>query len=107
VDLNTGPFLGVFIGIISGTVALLLLKTADTASIKSLPSLLTLTVKLLAIPAFAIGGTWMVKSIPNLNWDKISDHYIISLSITFVVIVSFPISRWIVRVGRELGQGPG
>lgn len=106
-NLNTGLFLGVLIGIINGTVALLLLKTADTASMKSLPSLLTLTVKLLSIPTFVLGGTWMASSIPNLNWDRISDHYIMSLVITFVLIVSYPISRWIVRVGRELGQGTG
>lgn len=106
-DLNTGFFLGVLIGIISGIVALLLLKTADTASMKSLPSLLKLTAKLLAIPPFVFCGTWMVSSIPNLNWDRISDQYIRSLVITFVLIVSYPISRWIVRVGRELGQGAG
>lgn len=102
----TGIAIGILIGIISGTVALVLLKTANTASIKSATSLIAITTELLAIPTFWFGGPWVASDFLNLvELDKIINSYIVSLATTFIVVVIYPIGRWIIQLAKELGQG--
>ncbi len=102
----TGIAIGILIGIVSGAVALVLLKTANTASIKNVSSLVAVTTEILAIPTFWFGGPWIATDLLKLvELDKIINPYIVTLATTFVVIVIYPIGRWIIQLARELGQG--
>ena len=78
-----GISLGVLIGIITGIVALLLLRTASRASIGQIKAVLAITAELLAIPTFWFGGPWITAEIVRLvSFDEMKEPYIISLNIT-------------------------
>ena len=96
-----GLAIGLLIGLITGTVFLLLLKTANQASEKGV-SIVTLISQILAIPTFWFGGPWlttnMLSSIP-FNIDR----YLLSLVAVFSLISLYPAARWIIHLGEQFG----
>ncbi|MCI0723057.1 MAG: hypothetical protein L0338_29460 [Acidobacteria bacterium] len=105
-DIIVGSALGLLIGVVSGTVALVLLKTVNTAKLKDVSSLVTLTSEMLAIPTFWFGGPWVSATLLKLvSLERIINPYIIAVAISFTLIVSYPVFRWIVHLGAELGRG--
>jgi hypothetical protein len=104
--LIVGLVLGVLIGVITGTVFLLLLKTAVGISEKGSSSILTLTSELLAIPTFWFGGPWLTgKLLVDARPAKMLNPYVISLTIIFLVMASYPAGRWIIHMGKTIGRG--
>jgi hypothetical protein len=100
-----GVALGILIGVTSGVVALVLLRTANTASVKDVSSIVALTSQMLAIPTFWFGGPWVSTELFHLvSLDAIINPYIVSLAITFTFLVAYPIFRWVVQLGEELGR---
>lgn len=100
-----GVALGILIGVTSGIVALVLLKTANKVKVKDVSSIVTLTSEILAIATFWCGTPWVpTKLIPLVSLAGMINPYIISVAITFTLIVAYPIFRWIIRLGAELGQ---
>jgi hypothetical protein len=100
-----GIALGLLISLISGAVALVLLKTANKASLKDVSSLVALTSEILAIPTFWFSGAWLTgRLLKDIAPDKIMAPYSISLAVSFTLIVGYPIFRWIVSLGEQLGR---
>jgi hypothetical protein len=67
-----GAAIGVLIGIITGLVALLLLKTAFAGSERDLSSILAVTSESLAIPAFWFAGPWLTgRVLSDLDWSNL------------------------------------
>jgi len=100
-----GIALGLLIGVLSGTVALVLLKTLRTASLKDISSVVTLTSEMLAIATFWFGGDWVSTSLLKLLTCELIIHpYLIALFISFTGIVIYPLFRMIVRLGEDLGR---
>lgn len=103
-----GLALGFLIGIISGTVFLLLLKTAVSAPHKGASSILTLTAELLAMPTFWFGGPWLTTSLLELvHLQDLINPYVGSLAVTFSIISLYPAARWIIQLGEEFGKRHG
>ena len=96
--LALGTWIGILIGIISGAVAIILLRTIIRVSIKKIRTILTLIAEFLAIPAFMWGG----HKIPMSDFDL--GKYAESLTITFGIIVIYPLFRLIIKLGEELGK---
>jgi len=100
-----GVALGSLIGITSGVVALVLLKTANTASVKDVSSIVALTSEILAIPTFWLGGPWVsTKLFQLVPFAGMIDSYIASVAIAFTLLVAYPIFRWVIQLGAELGR---
>jgi hypothetical protein len=100
-----GLALGLLIGIISGTVFLLLLKTAVSASDKSTSSIVTLTTELLAIPTFWFGGPWLASELLRLvPKQELLNPYVGSLAVTFCAFSIYPATRWILKLGEDFGK---
>jgi hypothetical protein len=100
-----GLALGLLIGIISGTVFLLLLKTAVSASNNAASSIMTLTAELLAMPTFWFGGPWLTTKLLELvPLPDLINPYVGSLAITFSVISLYPATRWILQLGEDFGK---
>ena len=98
-----GLFIGVLIGVISGMVTLLLLRTATGASIKEVKAIIAITAEFLAIPTFWFGGPWVTTALLNLvPLTKFLNPYIISLTISYLIIVFYPIFRWIIKFADDL-----
>ncbi len=106
--MSAGLALGILIGIISGIVFLLLLKTADRLTKGDAKAILAFTAELLAIPTFMLGGPWITGSLLQVvPLPDLINPYLNSLVITFPVILIYPAGRWIIRSGQELGRGSG
>lgn len=104
-ELVAGVALGLLIGITSGVVALVLLRTATNASAKEVSSIVAVTSEILAIPTFWFGGPWVsTKLFGLLSLAGIINPYIVSLALSFAVLVGYPIFRWVARLGAELGR---
>jgi len=103
-----GVALGLLIGVISGIVFLLLLKTAVGTVSKGAPAILTLTSELLAIPAFWFGGPWFTTKLLSLvPLPDLINPYVVSLAVTFSLISLYPAGRWIIRLGEDFGKSGG
>ena len=103
--LVAGVALGILIGVTSGAVALVLLKTANTASVKDISSIVTLTSEILAIPTFWFGGPWVSTTLFRLiPLAGMINPYIVSVAISFTLLVAYPIFRWVIQLGAELGR---
>lgn len=100
-----GIAIGILIGVTSGVVALVLLKTANTASVRDVSSIVALTSEILAIPTFWFGGpfvsTTLFKLVPLAG---MINPYIVSVAISFTLLVAYPIFRWVIQLGTELGR---
>jgi hypothetical protein len=103
--LVAGVALGILIGVTSGIVALVLLKTANKASVKDVSSIVALTSEILAIPTFWFGGPWVSASLFGLvPLAGMINPYIVSVLFSFTLLVAYPIFRWVVQLGAELGR---
>jgi hypothetical protein len=106
--LGVGLALGFLIGIISGTVFLLLLKTAVSASDKGASSIVTLIAQLLAIPTFWTGGPWLTtKLLESVQVQDLINPYVGSLAVTFCLFSLYPAARWIIQLGEDFGRRRG
>ena len=100
-----GIGIGILIGIITGTVALIIIRTVNKKSLRSLTNIVSLTSELLAIPTFWFGGPWLTTDVIKLfDLKNIINPYIIALAVTFSLIIAYPIARLTIQLGKELGQ---
>ncbi len=97
---------GFLIGVISGIVFLLLLKTANRMSGQGV---LTFATQLLAIPTFGgvESGSPPVGCLVLCSPKGILKPYLVALAFTFAGISAYPAFRWIVQIGEELGERQG
>ena len=101
-----GIVLGLLIGVVTGTVFLLLLKSGRLPA--STQKLVTLTGELLAIPTFMVGGPWLSTSILKLvELKDFINPYLISLVTCFFLFCGYPAIRWISELADELGRPRG
>lgn len=99
---NVGIALGILIGAVTGLVVVLILKTGTHAS--KLSDIKLVIPEFLSIPTFWFGGPWLTTSLLELiELNDILDLYILSLTCTFVLVISFPAFRFIVNAGEEIG----
>ena len=101
-----GFAIGFLIGLVTGTVFLLLLKSANEASEKGV-SIVKLTSEILAIPTFWFGGPWLsTKMLKDVSMDTLINPYLISLAAVFSLISLYPAARWIIHLGEQFGAKP-
>jgi hypothetical protein len=102
-DVIVGLAIGLLIGVITGTVFLLLLKTANRPSEKGV-SIATLTSGILAIPTSWFGGPWLTSGMLRLvPMKELINPYLISLATVFSLISLYPAARWIIQLGEQFG----
>ena len=101
-----GIFLGLLIGIISGVVMIKLLTMLKNTEKQS--NNIIVIGELLAIPTFWFGGPWLTTSfLMDVKLNDILETYIISLAFTFLLVCLFPLTRYIIRMGNEIGKIEG
>jgi hypothetical protein len=99
-----GIVVGLLIGVISGTVFLLLLRSANLPT-TSAEKLVSLTAELLAIPTFWFGGKWVSTSLlKQAEQSDFINPYVVSLAVCFFLFCSYPAFRWIGSLANELGN---
>lgn len=97
--------LGLLIGVLTGLVVLLLIRTAWRTSRISLKSLGALVGQFLSIPTFWLGGPWISGSfLKGENFTEILPYYAVSLACTFSLIAAYPLLRIVISLGRDIGR---
>jgi len=103
--LVAGSALGVLIGLVSGIVFLLLLKTAVGNPDRGIASLAKITGQILAIPTFWFGGPWLTGSVLKaVVLSEVINPYVVSLALVFAAISAYPAARWIIHLGEDFGK---
>lgn len=97
-----GISLGVLIGIVTGVVMILLINAATQTKIKT-KDIITLIGEFLSIPTFWFGGPWLTTSMLKIvNLNDILQSYMLSLVLTFVLVILNSLIRFIIRKGNEI-----
>jgi len=101
-----GISLGLLIGLITGAVVALLLRTAgDEKNQKDVKAILSVVAELLAIPTFWFGGSWLTtRMLGAIDVTNILPFYMTSLVCTFTAIAIIPIKDLVIRTGRQSGK---
>jgi hypothetical protein len=103
-----GTGVGLLIGVVGGTVFLLLLRTSTRLK-NSVQQVVTLTGAILALSTFFLGGSWagstLLKQINPSDLPQFINAYIISVACSFFLFCSYPAFRWIKSLADELGSG--
>jgi len=79
------------------------------ASITDAKSVKMLSAQLITVMTVVAGASFLVQSdlFPEEAVNEIASYYFYSLAITFLVLLSYPLYRWIYKLGQELGELKG
>jgi hypothetical protein len=103
--MNIGITLGFLIGLVTGAVVILLLRTAMVQDAKDIKAILSIVGELLAIPTFWFGGPWLTtKMLVSINVGETLPSYMAALVCTFTLVALYPIVRLVIRTGSQIGQ---
>lgn len=99
---EVGIPLGVLIGLISGVTFLKFLGTLRDAV--GLQAVLPIAAELFALPVFWFGGQWIPTEMINaVELSQIISSYVGALAVTFTLMSIIPLSRYVIRMGNEIG----
>lgn len=102
---EVGIPLGILIGLISGAVANLLIRTGWRAH--DAKGALQIVGQLLAIPTFWFGGPWLTTAMmAAVELNAIRSSYFLSLTVVFVAFAGWPLARLSWSTGRAIGGQP-
>ncbi len=97
--------LGILIGVITGYVFMLFFQTVIASSKVKFSTIMKVSTQLLAMPTFWFGGPWITtKFLQSVNFAESLPGYLVSLTLTFLLLVSWPLSRFVISVGNQVGK---
>ncbi len=97
--------LGILIGIITGYVFMLFFQTMIANSRVKFSTLMKVSAQLLAMPTFWFGGPWVTTQLlQSVDLAESLPGYLISLTLTFLLVVSWPLGRFVISVGNQIGE---
>ncbi len=103
--MTTGLVLGLLIGIVTGTVFLLILRAANRLADNGKSAVVTFTAQLLSLPTFWVGGPWLTgRLLRQVDLAAFYQPYVIALLLSFSCFSLYPAARWIIQVGDEMGR---
>jgi hypothetical protein len=93
--------IGVLIGILTGMLSLVVFNVLLAATILNANALLSLVGYLSGIPTFWFGGPWLATELFKLvPLEEFIFPYVLSLMVSFILIVGYPFMRWIIKLGQ-------
>ncbi len=97
--------IGFLIGIVTGTIFLILLRTFHGSKNGNTTSVMAIVSEILAIPTFWFGGPWITTSLLKLvSLPEMINWYISSLALVFSTFIALPVFRWIGQTASALGR---
>ena len=105
--MGLGIPIGILIGILTGMLSLVVFNVLLSATILNATALLSLVGYLSGIPTFWFGGPWLTTELLKLMpRDEFIFPYVLSLTVSFILIVGYPFWRWIIKLGQS-DEGAG
>lgn len=86
--------LGIIVGALGGAAFVILLRAALTGDA------LKVVASLVGMPASIFGGGWLTTV---FDLATILSSYVVSVAATFSLIAVYPLARFVIRLGNELG----
>lgn len=106
--MNVGTALGILFGFVSLVPLGLFVRTAyqlGRDGEASMGKVSAICGELFAMPGFWFGGPWLSsRMISGLDWENLTEPYIIGLTCTFVSLGAFPVVAFIGKVTREISS---
>lgn len=97
--------LGILIGLVSGYVLTLLLRTAVSIKEPQVKDTLSVIGELFSIPTFWFGGPWVTGVfLKSVDRASILPQYMVSLAFTFLAIVIWPLIKLVISLGEQIGE---
>jgi len=97
--------LGILIGIITGYVFILFFKTVTESSKLQFSTVIKVSTQLLALPTFWFGGPWITTQfLQSINFAESLPGYLIALTFTFLLLVFWPLSQFVILTGNQVGE---
>ena len=94
--------IGILNGVLSGMLSLVVINALLGATILNASALLPLVGYLSGIPTFWFGGPWLATKILELvPLEEFIFPYVLSLTVSFILIVGYPFTRWIIKLGQS------
>jgi hypothetical protein len=108
-----GVSTGIVMGAIAGVALLLFLRPAFINALRPpapviaigqiLPLTILIAVTILSLLAITFGGRWMsTLLLQPQDRESFSDCYILSLTLMWLLIIAYPVSQWILKLGRTI-----
>lgn len=106
---TTGASIGVFVGIISGLITLIILKTLIERPLGNIKTIMSLLAELAGLCGVVFSVKFLDRSPFFIDKDIVAmkDTYALFLTLTFLIILIYPVFRWIMRLGKEFGETNG
>jgi hypothetical protein len=95
--LNTGAYIGMIIGFLSGLFVSLIVFTITKEPSKDLKTVSKLFAQIGAVPTLMFGGNWISSKLLADRWCTLFDSYVKWLAILFFVLVTIPTIVWFAR----------
>jgi hypothetical protein len=94
---------GVFVGVLSGVIFLLILRTGfEGTGLKHATALIG---ELTALASFSLGGSWLAKGVlKDVGQADFLSPYILAFAVTFFVIIAKSLVRAVITIGNQIGQ---
>lgn len=98
-----GIAIGLFIGVLSGIIFLLILRTGfEGTGLKHVTALIG---ELTALASFSLGGTWLAKgALEDVHRADFLAPYVLSFAAMFFVIAAKSLYRAVTKLGNQIGQ---
>jgi hypothetical protein len=104
-----GSFIGIFMGVLAGVDMLVLLNPVismigrdPTTELVRLVS--RITTAILSLPTIMFGGSWISKNVIfQKDLPYFSECYTGWLTFVFLMIIVYPLYKWILKFGRIIG----
>jgi hypothetical protein len=101
--MRVGISIGILIGIVTGSVFILLLRNAINLKKNQFKNLITIISGILTLPSFWFSGSWLSANLFNiLELAEFYNYYILSLTITFILIASYELLRLIIFSAKRI-----
>lgn len=99
--------LGILIGLVSGVIFILLVRTAWTSR-NDRKAVSKVVLELLGIPTFWFGGSWAASALlEGISVSAILPYYATSLAVVFGLIAVPVLLKIVLQIAREVGRRSG
>jgi hypothetical protein len=106
-----GIAVGILIGILTGVATLVTLIPFFRARGTTIPAsngITAVVTQLLGLPLFWFGGPWLTtKMLQSVDFLEFVPPYIASLAVSYIGVLLYPLARWVLWLGRTMGDGGG
>jgi hypothetical protein len=99
-----GTVVGVLIGVVTSIATLVTLKPFFGGKSQG-SQMAAVCTQLLGLPAFWFGGPWLTtRMLQSFEFTEFVQPYIVSLALSYLLVIAFPLVRWVRWLGLTMGK---